>query len=442
THLDAVARAAGRGGDVDPVSAADLLVNLTVAFPHTVFAGVEQAWPGTDRAFGSAEWAGPARTYWEPVERVVHASPADAAAALREGFAEGVRAACEGAAEVGLLLSGGEDSRAVAGAVPAGVAVRAFVFGDRENREVRVARAVARAHGAALSFGRRHPAHYLRGFDDVAALVGSQHLFMDVHGYGFHDALGLRDLPVVLGGLSSDSLLKADKEGESRSGSAATAEEIRAELPSTALLREELVQAVAERRAALRRRLAEIRPGSAPEWERIYPFSMRKHGANVHGNRRLFAAHEAYHATAVLRVAASVPAGWKRDRALFHRAMKPFFARTWSIPHARYRFPYFGRAANLLLLPPLAAARGVRALATGEVRARQGPWPKWSRVAGSAEAAARGERSPVLASPLASAFVPGASEEEIGRAVRSEWHPLRRLMLLQLSYLLAKAQEE
>ncbi|HEX8276390.1 MAG TPA: asparagine synthase-related protein [Longimicrobiaceae bacterium] len=442
THLDATAWAAGRNRDVDPVSAADLVVNLTVTFPHTVFRGVEQLWPGTERGFAAGRgWSGPGRTYWQPTEHNPYGSPGEAAEALRDGFAEGVRAACEGETTVGLLLSGGEDSRAVLGAVPAGVGVRAFVFGDRENREVRVARAVARAHGAELEVGCRHPDHYVRGFAEVAALVGSGQLFMDVHGWGFHESLGIRDLPVVLGGLSSDSLLKADKLGESTSGSAAGADRIRAELPPTAPVREELVAAVAERRAAFRHRLAELRPESAAEWERVWPFSMRKHAANVHGNRRLFAAHEAFHCNAVVKVAAAVPVGWKKDRTLFHRAMRPFFARTWHVPHSRWRYPYFGRAANLALLPGLAAARAVRALATGELRARQGPWPKWSKVAGSRAADDLRRAHPLLASPLAEVFAPGATEDDVARAMREGWHPLRRLIALQAAYLLGKAGE-
>jgi asparagine synthetase B (glutamine-hydrolysing) len=441
THVDAVARAAGRGGDVDPVSAADLLVNLTVTFPHTLFRGVEQVPPGTDRPFVAGRgWSGAGRTYWQPVERQGHGSLDQAAAALREGFAEGIWAATRGAETAGLLLSGGEDSRAVLGALPADVRVRAFVYGDRENREVRVARAVARAHGAEFVVGWRHPDHYLRGFADAAALVGSQHDFLDVHGYGFHDALGIRDLPVVLGGLSSDSLLKGDKVGESRSGPGAGADVLRGEMPPAAPLREELVRAAAERRAELRRRLAEIRPETAPEWERVYPFSMRKHGANVHGNRRLFAAHEAYHCNAVVKLAAEVPLRWKLDRALFHRAMRPFFRKTWHVPHGRYRFPYFGRASNALLYPALGVARGVRALATGEVRAPQGPWPKWNRVANSAAAGELRRAHPVLESPLAELFAPGVTEDEVARAVREHWHPLRRMVLLQAAYLLERAR--
>ncbi|HEX2093762.1 MAG TPA: hypothetical protein VHG28_15275, partial [Longimicrobiaceae bacterium] len=157
---------------------------------------------------------------------------------------------------------------------------------------------------------------------------------------------------------------------------------------------------------------------------------------------RLFAAHEVYHCNAVVKLAASVPVRWKAGRTLFRRAMKPFLARTWYVPHARYLFPYFGRAANLALLPGLAAARGVRALATGEVRARQGPWPRWAHIAGSPEAEGKRREHPLLESPLASVFVPGATEEEIGRVLRERWHPLRRLVALQAAYLLARARDD
>ena len=93
THLDAVARAAGRNDDIDPVSAADLLVNLTCTCPHTLYAGVEQLPPrprtpfaATARRPGARACTGAAR------ERYPFASVRDAAAALREALVEQVGA--------------------------------------------------------------------------------------------------------------------------------------------------------------------------------------------------------------------------------------------------------------------------------------------------------------------------------------------------------------
>lgn len=430
THVDAVARAAGRTRDVDPVSAADLAIHLTCTFPHTLYHGVAQVMPGTVRRFTARGWEDAGHACWRPVESTDLRSLGEAADALRTCFEQDVRAACEGMAEVGMLLSGGEDSRAVLGAVPAGVRVRSFTYADWESREVRIARSVARAYGSSLEVGWRTPDHYLARFPEVVAMIGSGHHCMDVHGYGFEESLGLRELPRVLGGLSSDSLLKAvyapNEPGRP----------IR--VPAAPLMREPLRRAVIERRTRFYDWLREIRPTSADEWIVLWPFSMRRHGGNVDGNRRLFRSHEVYHATAVLDVARAAPWEWKRHRRLFHLAMRPFFAKSWAVPHPELRFPYFGRGANLLLAPGLGLARGVRALAAGEIRRRHVPWPKWSKVAAQAMAR-QGREHPLLRSPLREIF-DDAPPVEIERAVRG-WHPRRQLMLLQLACLTAEGRQ-
>jgi hypothetical protein len=433
THVDAVARAAGRSGEIDPVSAADLLINLTCTWPHTLYAGVEQLPPATALPFDADGPSGEPRTYWRPLEANPYASPREAAIALRDAVVDQVAAICAGSPEVALLLSGGEDARAILGAVPDGVRVRAFVYADWENREVRVARAVAQAYGATLTFGERTADHYVDGMESVASMIGAHNLFMDVHGWGFHERLGLRDFPAVLGGLSSDSLLKAEYAREVPAPDAFA-------LPPASIIRPELREQVVARRVAFRRWLAESRPTTAAEWEVLWPFTQRKHGGNLHGNRRLFASQEPYHANAVLAVAAAVPAEWKRHRRLFHTAMKPLFRRSWMVPHSRWRFPYFGAAANLPLTAGLRITRGVRALVTGQVRARQQPWPKWRTVARSDAATARLHRYAAWDSPLRDVFT-DASADAVLASIRDEWHPLRQLILLQLAYLSRRASE-
>ncbi|HEY0025926.1 MAG TPA: hypothetical protein VGB24_23755 [Longimicrobium sp.] len=433
THVDAVARVAERGRDIDPVSAADLAINLTCTFPNTLYRGVEQFPPATARGFGPDGAWDEEHAYWRPVERSAYRTTDQAAEALRTAVVSDVLATCEGAAEVGLLLSGGEDARAVLGAVPADVPVRAFVYADWRNREVKVAQAVARAYGAACTFGPREPDHYVNGLEPVARMIGGHNNFMDVHGWGFHERLGIRDLPVVLGGLSSDSFLKAEHAPD-------TAFNVdRFELPNAEVIRPELRDAVIERRLQFRRWLAEFRPKTATEWEKLWPFTQRKHSANVHGNRRLFAAHEVYHAVTVVTLAASVPQEWKYNRKLFHAAMKPLFRRSWYVPHSRWRFPFFGYAANLPLSAGLRITRGVRALATGQVRARHQPWPKWRTVARSPAAERIQRERPAWETPLRDIFA-DAPGDELQAGVR-QWHPLRELMLMQLAYLAQQAAE-
>lgn len=432
THLDAVARAAGRNADLDPASAADLLINLSCTWPHTLYAGVEQLAPATALAF-DADGApgGHPRVYWRPVETNPFTSVRDAATAVREAFVEQVGAICRGVDEVALLLSGGEDARAVLGAVPPDVRVRAFVYADWENREVRVARAAARAYGATLTFGQRTPDHYVEGLESVCRMIGAHNNFMDVHGWGLHERLGLGGFPVVLGGLSSDSFLKAEH------APGRPAPDV-FDLPPASIIRPELREQVVARRLVFRRWLSEVRPGTAAEWERLWPFTQRRHSANLHGNRRMFASQEPYHAVALVTLAASIPTEWKRHRRLFHAAMKPLFRRSWAVPHSRWRFPYFGMAANLPLTAGLRVTRGVRALVTGEVRARQQPWPKWRTVARSQAGTAALHH--YADSPLRHVFT-DPSPEAIIASIRGEWHPLRQLILVQLGYLTRVAEE-
>jgi hypothetical protein len=427
SHVDAVARAAGRSGDVDLVSAADFALHATSTFPWTLYDGVTQSLPGAVHAFCGCGWTSPPRVYWAPAEDAAFASVSDAGDAVREAMVADARAATAHTTNVDLLLSGGEDSRAVLGAVPPEKRVRAVIYADWESREVRAARRAARALGADLVVALRGPGHYLDGFETVAAAVGSVHVFTGVHGFGLHSAYGLSDSPVVLGGLSSDSLLK----NIFRKHRAAR-------MRDDTAIRGDLRRQILERRMAFREELARLRPSSADEWMLLWPFSMRTHGGNVDGNRRLFRSHEVYHATGVLDAAARTPAEWKRDRRLFCAATAPLLRRAWYVPHGKHRFPYFGRTANVVLRPPLMLARGVRALVTGELRSRHDPWPEWRELVES-DAMARVERAyPVAESPIASLFEPSMLAD-LRQAMQS-WNPFRRFMLLQLSFVCARAQ--
>lgn len=436
THVDAVADAAGVRARVDEVSAAELLSFFVITHPHTLYERVTQVAAGSERAFNADGWSGAGRQYWRPDETDAFASPEDAADALRAALVRDVERACEGLDEIGVLLSGGEDSRAVLGAVSRGVKVRGFTYAAEDNREVRSARRVARAYGASLAFARRPPGHDIAHFEAVAALVGTQNHFVDVHGYGFHESLGIDRMPVVLGGFSADALLKADNlpPGARKRVLRGDAPGIRpvaaVDLPG---VRAELLRAAAERRDAFRLSLAAFRPVSADEWSFIYPFTMRKYAANLHGNRRLWRASEPFMSNAVTQIAASVPQAWKAERRLFHRAFRPLLAPSWYVPHTRNRLPYFPHAVNVAARPLLGLARDARALLTGTLRENQESWPVWGDLVESPEARDAVRRYPAADSAIAGLFGPNGARpalEGIGG-----WTPLRRLALLQLSYL-------
>ncbi|HWK89186.1 MAG TPA: asparagine synthase-related protein [Longimicrobium sp.] len=437
SHPDATADAAGARDAVDPVSAAEMVSYWTITHPHTLYQGVMQLPPGSERAFGPGGWEGDARTYWRPVERTGFPSPGDAAEALRVAFVHDVEAAVEPHATAGVLLSGGEDSRAVLGAIPPRVETRGFTFAEADNREVRSARRVARAYGAGHAFGLREHGKDLRDLPVVARMVGSQNHFLDVHSFGMHETLGLQALPIVLGGFSSDALLKADNvlppaQRQIRRGQPPDPRPYRPQpVPG---VREELLAAAHERRERFRLALRELRPESGDEWSRIYPFTMRKYAANHHGNRRLFRAHEPYMSNRVVKLAAEVPQAWKVDRRLFSAAFRPLLARSWYVPHTRNRFPYLPTPLNAALRPVLGAARRARALLTGTLRANQESWPIWEELAALPLMGEHAARYPLRDS--AAGALLAESPDELAMAAE-QWPALRRFVLLQLAYLTA-----
>lgn len=436
THVDAVAQAAGALGDIDPVSAVELMGYSTIAFPRTLYPRVRQVHPGSARPFSASGWTA-GRVYWKPAERTGFESLDEAATALRGAVVQDVALALEGRDAAGLMLSGGEDARAVLGAVPRGFPLRAFVYAEGDRREVRAARRVARAYGVPLTFAPRPPGHDLVHVDAVAALVGTQNQFIDVHGYALHASMGIDQLPVVLGGFSSDALLKADNvppraaKRVSGGGQAGFRTLLPPALPG---VRAELLDEARVRRDAYRRSLTELRPSSADEWSFIYPFSMRKYASNVHGSRRLWRMHEPYMSNPVVQLAASVPQAWKVGRRLFHRAMQPLLAPSWYVPHTRNRLPYFSPRVNAAVRPLLGAARDVRALATGQWGVDQESWPVWSDLVASRWMHEAEARHPVVDSAVASVFA-GDSPAAIAEAVQAGWAPHGRLALLQLAYL-------
>lgn len=434
THVDAVAQAAGLRGEIDPVSAVELMGYFTIAHPRTLYPGVTQLSPGCTRRFGTDGWTTPERVYWRPVERTDFAGIDDAADALRAALVADVALAVDTHPRVGMLLSGGEDSRAVLGALPRGVDVQGFIYTEADNREVRSARRVARAYGAALRWEPRPPLHDLRHLETVAAMVGTQNEFIDVHGYGLAASMGIDRLPVVLGGFSSDALLKADNvTGSSRRRvlRGALPGVRAAEPPPLPGIRPELVRAAADRRDAFRRHLAEIRPESAEEWSYIYPFTMRKYASGFHGNRRLFRSHEPFQSNPVVRIAAGVPQTWKVERRLFGRAVRPLLAPSWWVPHTRNRMPYFPQTVNAVARPLLGLARDLRALATGTTGANQESWPVWEAFVRAPEMDAKTREHPIADSPLGALF--DATDPDA--AIRDGWKPLRRLAALQLACL-------
>ncbi|HET7275851.1 MAG TPA: hypothetical protein VFI91_11855 [Longimicrobiaceae bacterium] len=430
SHVDAVAITAGRHNEIDTVAALDFVIHGSITFPHTLYPAVAQVEPAAAWTFDSRTGRiGPFNRYWIPNERELFSTIRDAAMALREAIANDLAAVCDGLDTVGILLSAGEDSRVVLGAIPPGPLVKAFIFADRENREVEVTRRVAAAYGARFVMGTRHQHHYLAALETTSSMVGSQHRFIDVHGAGFHKELGLDQLPVVLGGFSSDTLLKAQyatarlPKGQN-AWKRGTSDGIA--IPALPGVKSDLLDEVAARREGWRERLAPYRPDSAGEWLNLWPFSMRRASGNFPGNRRLFRTHEPFMSNPVVKIAAAVPQKWKMNRRLFHIAMRPYLERSWNIPHGRSLYPYFGFYSNLALGAGVRFARSVRARINATSGDHHGPWPDRKVEVRSELMAEKRARYPVHGTALEAMFDTDLSDG---------WVPNQQLLLLELAFI-------
>ncbi len=419
THVDAVAQAAGARA-IDLVSAVDKVTNESIAHPYTAYDGVRVLEPASVTRFAAGTID--AVAYWLPTESADPPTLASAAAQLRESLVRDVAVALDGVTDPGILFSAGEDARAVLGATPDPTRLTAFMYAEWENREVRLARRAAAAYGSRLVLGQRATDHYLGSIDTLSRLASSHHRFIDVHGLGFHESLGLTQLPVVLGGFSADALLKGEYIGRTPHAPR-----------HHAGLSAELLATVAQRRGSHLERVRSLRPTSAEEWAAMWPAHVRKATGNVQGNRRLLRMHEPYMSSGIVRLAAAVPQQWKRHRRLFQRAMRPLLHASWYVPHVRSRYPYLGRASNLLLGGILNASRGLYDRARG-LRNRQSGWTDPGAMVRLPAYSELEHRYTVTGSGLEAMFDEGCDVETAQRS----WPPRARLLLRQLVALLGR----
>lgn len=391
THVDAAATAAGTADALDPVSLADFILNDVVTFPFTIYKDVRQLSPAVVAKYQPCE-SGPAArlettVYWEPVEEPKFGSVRDAGQALSAGMRLYVERLTVGMNNVAQFMSGGEDSRVVSALLPSRLKRTAFTFLDSMNREGRLAAEVARSHDVELTVCLRKSTHYADILPGASALLGSHHRYTHSHCYGVSTDPDLRAFDAVLGGYSSDVLLKAHfakKDGLSK---------ILPFLPErlvpqgpyfgneiNELFGKQLSDEVRARRQAHLDRVREIRPESFGEWFHIWPTSMRPAAGNLASNRRLFASYEIFNCNDVAKISSAVPTDWKLNRKLFHEAFRGELRKSAHVPHADGRYPHLSWKVNALN-PGAYYFLGRKVLVKAGFNLRnEGAWCDWDKV--------------------------------------------------------------
>jgi hypothetical protein len=438
THVDAVAQAMG-ATEIDHISAMDFVVHGTVTYPYTCYKAVRQLPPATVSTWNWANPAGPhIDTYWEPREQPdFQLTLSEAGEELRNGLTEFVSGVCAGCNEIGMFLSGGEDSRLVASLIPPGPKKRGFVFLDSRNREGTVAQKVADRLGVDLALGLRRTTHYLESLGPVSRLIGLGAEAAHAHSFGFHRDYDLGALPAVLGGYFSDVLIKGcDIRKFPPTGRLPIFPEIRIPgrrqnpILAKAILPTDLIREVMVRREAHYQRLLKLRPNTADEWSTFWPASMDMGNPNIAINRRLFASFEPFTASRVIHLAAAVPQHWKLNRRLIWAAAHPLLEKTKDVPHADGSYPHLPWHLNLLRRGPTWLGRTAwRKLSRSALN--EGPWNQWDRDFATTEWRDSTSRVGKVGLRIASDLTPGRINRLLHGADLTEIQRVNLLQLLQ-----------
>lgn len=395
THVDAVASVSGKGNAFDEASLVDFILHDVVTYPYTAYQGILQLAPAAEHRYiglgeGSAQKIEP-NVYWEPVEGSAYGSIDEAAETLRSGLQEYVDRVTTGMDHVAQFISGGEDSRALAGLLPSRLKRNAYIFLDNMNREGRVAECVAKAYGATFNPGYRSPTHYLEVLEEASSLVGLGHQYTHAHSLGFHSECKLDQYQAVFGGYLSDSLLKGAYARKPRGygrfpflPEVSLSGESRSRPLKSSVFRAELLRQVEQRRFSHLERVQAIRPRTAHEWFVLWPMTMRTTMPNFYSTRRLFASYEPFLSHTVVKVSASVPTRWKLNRRLFLRMARPWLQPARSVQHGDGRFPHLSWVANTPLQATVWAWRQVQRKILRN-RSNEGPWGDWQTMVRSSD---------------------------------------------------------
>lgn len=390
THVDAVAAVSGKGNAFDEASLVDFILHDVVTYPYTAYQGILQLAPAAEHSYiglgeGGAQKIEP-NVYWEPVERSAFGSIDEAAETLRSGLQEYVDRVTTGMDHVAQFISGGEDSRALAGLLPSRLKRDAYIFLDNMNREGRVAERVAKSYGATFNPGYRSPTHYLEILEEAGSLVGLGHQYAHTHSLGFHSECKLDQYQAVFGGYLSDSLLKGAYARKPRGygrfpflPEVSLSGESRSRPLQSSVFRAELLRRVEHRRRSHLERVRAIRPRTAHEWFVLWPMTMRTAMPNFYSTRRLFASYEPFMSNTVVKVSASVPTHWKLNRRLFLRTARPWLRPAHAVQHGDGRFPHLSWVANTPLQAIVWAWRQVQRKILRN-RSNEGPWGDWQSV--------------------------------------------------------------
>lgn len=335
---------------LDEVSIAECILYKTPTSPYTFLKDVYTI-PPAAVLLRDPDGSIVVSRYWGPEEPETYGFTIEECAGELRRFAESnLEQVARDYDSIAILLSGGSDSRAVAGMLQGTPNVEALTFSESENRETGLARNIARIADLPFRLFSQNDDFYLDHMDGCTELAGFDQFFIHSHLLKAWEAMGLHEKGVVLGGFFADILLKGNQLPHKplvRGCGVDVLDTKQLDPQTNAALSPSLQEAAHTRRQVYLDRLKTFRPTTSKEFEVVFPLSMDDPLSYTAVNRRLFNAQEVFADNRIVELACKVPYAWKLNDHLFRRAFQDIFRRFRSVPHTTGKRCQLGPYVNM-----------------------------------------------------------------------------------------------
>lgn len=365
TNLADVAAVSNRT-DMDRTSVFEFVQTGVVTYPHTIYDRITRLAPGSMATF-EADGGGLVFSedpYWRPALPSAH-TDLDASAGE---FAKAMGANLTGLAahhdRLLLLMSGGEDSRALAHGLkrirPVGEDVEAAIFLDGPNREWWLARTAAQRVRIRISARYREPDHLTKRLEQTVGLTGGGVDLLHAHSVGL---LSDDEADLFIDGWAADSFHKGHTLNVRRRKLLGVQVSLdKAESAPGRTYPGHWHESGVGRRAIARREakldwLQAIRNGSpdVAAWQSLFPIS-------DHPDFGMFATNWASRPTAspymfanLVDISAALPPAQRLNRMLFQKACGARLGSAGWIPRTAGQIPRLSARANIVATPVVKA---------------------------------------------------------------------------------------
>jgi hypothetical protein len=336
THVESLAAATEKQSDIDLVSIGELVTYNYITFPFTSRRTIRELDPCSLTVYSTGDGDVTSKVLWEPIEPKVFPGKTEIRQRLNAALREAGDDISRGCQRVGVLLSGGIDSRAVISVIPQDRLGAALTYVTRENRESRVAGDVALAVGSEQILVQRDEDYFPNLVSRGLGLIGME-LRGNCHGLCIADNDLADSFDVIIGGQLSDTLLKEHfmplprrDSFRERTMKSRLREIIRGPMPAPipspshttgresleSELTAEILEQVRARRNKRMKEVQRVRPTTADEWHRFWPCSRQDDSAHTLGNTRLMCSDTLFAHQAIVEVSQDFAPQLRVDGAL------------------------------------------------------------------------------------------------------------------------------